>query len=364
MVIQRRSDSYDRRITMTNCPIKDAIEVGSGTFGKVYKLNQDGRVFAVKKFTQPNSDALHITTLREIKALKAIDSKYVLKINRILVNSHIVHLVFPYYQYDLYRLMGTENFALAEIKHIFWQVLKGVESIHSSGYLHRDLKTANILINRCPRRGSPLERSGDMQRRADDQRCPDRRHTCRHGDGDCDAGRDSPDRSKRARIEGRCGQDEEYTGASSEYEACICDFGMARTQGKDMSPGVVTLWYRPPEILLGSSSYSRSADVWSLGCILLEFFYKKPIFRASTDVDELYMIIELCGSINKESFPGCTALPLFNKYKLKEGTRCIVERFSQHSKEAADLADKMLRLDPDERISIQSCLGHPFFTAA
>ncbi|ELA41171.1 CMGC/CDK/CRK7 protein kinase [Vittaforma corneae ATCC 50505] len=354
MVIQRRGDdSCNRRITVCNYPIRDIDEVGSGTFGKVYKMDRDGKTFAVKKFTYSNSDALHITTLREIKALRAIHSKYVLKINKILVNSYVIHLIFPYYQYDLYKLLGVENFTLGEIKHIFWQILKGVESIHSSGYLHRDLKTANILINRRSR--------GDLSARGCDGRYIDN-HKNFDGYRNYGGYNGSKDSSfKRTRIEEKSG--EEYPGTPSGYEACICDFGMSRIHGIDMSPGVVTLWYRPPEILLGSSSYSRSADVWSLGCILLEFFNKKPIFKANADIDELYMIIELCGSIHEESFPGCAKLPLFSKYKLKEGTRCIHERFSQHCKEAADLADKMLKLDPNERVSIQSCLGHPFFTS-
>lgn len=373
MVIQRRDDTSSK-ITRCNVSFKSNEEVGSGTFGKVYKVQTSTEVFAVKTFVHSKA-MLHLTTLREIKALRSIKSRYVLKINKILVNSYVVHLVLPFYEYDLYKLISSENFSLNEIKHIFWQILKGVEAIHNAGYLHRDLKTANILINNTLKsnqmKGDEKERQprqGNRKPRMEDKRGHYERYPSSH------AYDDFPDRFKRNKLEDinqlenlveetvitdRPG--EEYPGIPSEYEACICDFGMARIPSKEMTESVVTLWYRSPENLLGARVYTRAIDVWSLGCILLEFFNKKPVFNANTDIGVLQMVVDMCGSINSETFPDCGILPLFAMFKLQDGKRCIVEKYGKYNQDMADLADKMLILDPRKRISIRECFDHPFF---
>lgn len=329
MVIHERT--VDDKIYNITKRVKDidlSTEIGCGTFGKIFKTSYANRAYAIKKFTYSNKNELHITTLREIKALRAIKSKYVLKILDIIIYEYTIHLKFFYYEYDLYRLIGEKRLSLEEIKHIFWQILMGTEAIHNAGYIHRDLKTANILIDHVPINNI---NSINIDRRSDD--------------------------GKKYKSK------EDYHGEESQYSVCICDFGMARVCGKEMSPGVVTLWYRAPEILLGSTTYTKSSDIWSLGCILLEMIHQKPIFKANVDIDELYMIIDLCGSINEQSYPGSTSLPLYNKYNLKEGNRCIFDRFSYFDKNAVDLADKLLRLDPKDRISIENALLHPFFTS-
>ena len=53
---------------------------------------------------------------------------------------------------------------------------------------------------------------------------------------------------------------------------------------------VVTLWYRAPEVLLGSSRYSCPIDVWSIGCIMAEMVTKKPLFQGDSEIDQLYRI--------------------------------------------------------------------------
>lgn len=325
MVIQRR-DKEKKDLVLVDVELKTDGIIGSGTFGKVTKVMLGVEIYALKAFTISSNDLLHVTTIREIKALRSINSQYVLRIEHIIVNNYTVFLLFPYYDYDLYRLIGSENFTLQDIRQIFWQVLMGVKAVHDNGFLHRDLKSANILLNRR------ISEEGEVL---------------------------SVNKSGyRESIESRPGS----VADGAMYDACICDFGMSRKQSKEMSPEVVTLWYRPPELLLGSSLYTKAIDIWSLGCILLEFFNKKPIFKMNTEVDALYMITELCGSINEQSLPGCTAMPLYGKFNLKEGKRQILQTFSLHSPEAVDLADRMLRLNPNERLNIDDCLQHSFFT--
>lgn len=359
MIISRRNES-PKRICRTVLNYTKRKEIGSGTFGKVFEASRNGRRYAIKEFTYAK-EAYHLTTLREIKALRAIKSRYILQIKEIVVQHFQIYLVFDFYDYDLYRMIGTENFTLCDIRHIFWQIVKGVEAVHNRGYLHRDLKTANILIGRVnPGREAEMHKSTEERKRA----CwyPDRSHSQENeGDG-LSGGVEGETHLLEHGPESHAFDDsEDYPHSPSGYEARICDFGMSRQRSREMTQGVVTLWYRAPELLLGMATYSTAIDVWSLGCILLEFFKKKPIFKANTEVENLEMIIELCGTINEESIPGCTSYPLYPKYNLKEGVRCIIEQFSSQSAKAADLADKMLILDPAKRITLDGCLRHPFF---
>lgn len=434
MIISERNVT-PKRISRTVLNYTRKKEIGSGTFGKVFEASRNGMKYAIKKFTYAK-EAYHLTTLREIKALRAIKSRHVLQIKEIVVENFQIYLVFDFYDYDLYRMIGVENFTLCDIKHIFWQVLRGVEAIHGRGYLHRDLKTANILIEKASRSVQecfPSHRAKNEDRPAstkfkkavhsersahndgvglcvarrsgcsgskncyEDQRsyctldemdghrgnrkrrvceCSDKSH--RHEKGDPRGADGAFSQASGKEVSGAV-KDEvgdsshfpecdlmltssgNYPHNPSGYEVKICDFGMARQRSREMTQGVVTLWYRAPELLLGLTTYSKAVDVWSLGCILLEFFRKKPIFKANTEVESLEMIAELCGTINEQSVPCCANYPLYPKYNLKEGTRCIAERFSPYSAKAADLADRMLVLDPEKRISIEECLQHPFF---
>ena len=75
---------------------------------------------------------------------------------------------------------------------------------------------------------------------------------------------------------------------------------------------VATLWYRAPEILLGSIEYSTPIDLWSVGVIFVELVTKQPLFPGDSEVDQLYRIFRICGTPNEERWPGVTDL---KKYK-------------------------------------------------
>lgn len=340
MVLYKRGVE-ERIIRRTKVNAKNCKEIGAGTFGKVYKYEKERCTYAIKTFTH-SKEQMHITTLREIKALRTIRSRYVIRLEEIIIEDYKVHLLFPFYEYDLYRMLGDENFTLADIKHIFWQILKGVEAIHKHGYLHRDLKTANILVSK--------EGQVEKNRKDNLDKCSDEQ------------------KNKRIKVDSKEENEigleenikEKYPHSESSYDVCICDFGMSRTRAKNMTPSVVTLWYRPPEILLGSTGYGVFSDVWSLGCILVELINKKPLFKANTEIEVLKMIVNTCGSIDEASL---TSLPYFRDYNVQQGNRNITEKISGFSMEGADLADKMLRLDPESRISIKDSLQHPFFNS-
>jgi serine/threonine protein kinase len=96
----------------------------------------------------------------------------------------------------------------------------------------------------------------------------------------------------------------------------IADFGLARavtTPHMPFTREVVTLWYRAPEILLGSSRYSTPVDMWSCGCILAEMATGSALFNGDSEFGTLMRIFELCGTPSDENFPGVTELPHFNR---------------------------------------------------
>ena len=139
-----------------------------------------------------------------------------------------------------------------KIKKLLHQILSGIADCHMKRIIHRDLKPANILIDKSAGTSPPI-----------------------------------PDNIK------------------------IGDFGLARTFSLPVRPSsqeVVTLWYRAPEILLGSVEYSTPIDVWSIGCIFAEMVTKKPLFSGDSDLDQLYRIFRILGTPNESNWPGVTKL--------------------------------------------------------
>lgn len=101
----------------------------------------------------------------------------------------------------------------------------------------------------------------------------------------------------------------------------IADFGLARAAGiptKGYTHEVVTLWYRPPDVLLGSQKYSDTIDLWSVGCILAEMANMRPLFPGQKEEDELNRIFEILGTPNPKIWPGVDDLPHWNNYHFKE----------------------------------------------
>lgn len=149
-------------------------------------------------------------------------------------------------------------------------------------------------------------------------------------------------------------------------ELKITDFGLARPIEENRlkyTPGVVTRWYRPPELLFGSDIYDESIDIWGAGCIIAEMYIRKPLFGASSDLDQLKLLCMYCGTPTEENYPGVSELPDFSKVQLKPEKRILREYLESKKldKNAIDLIDKMLIMDPKQRITAQQALEHEYF---
>jgi len=146
----------------------------------------------------------------------------------------------------------------------------------------------------------------------------------------------------------------------------LADFGLARPISKkgsgNYTNNVITLWYRPPELLLGAHKYGSSVDCWSVGCILAELLYKKPIFPGKTEIDQLDLIFRLCGSPTDENWADAKNLPWYKSFKPKKIYKPrLREAFKHFPPNALDLVEKLLTLDPKKRITAEEALDSQYF---
>jgi len=145
----------------------------------------------------------------------------------------------------------------------------------------------------------------------------------------------------------------------------LADFGLARAVAipvKNYSHEVVTLWYRPPDVLLGSTHYPSTIDIWSSGCIFAEMAKGTPLFPGSSNNDQLMRIFKVLGTPDEKLWPGLvelksdykTAFPKYPPIKLRNAVSNLDDL-------GYDLLEKMVCYDPGQRLSAVKCLEHPFF---
>uniref|UniRef100_M4BPH4 Cyclin-dependent kinase 2 homolog n=1 Tax=Hyaloperonospora arabidopsidis (strain Emoy2) TaxID=559515 RepID=M4BPH4_HYAAE len=145
----------------------------------------------------------------------------------------------------------------------------------------------------------------------------------------------------------------------------ISDFALVRATGiprRTYTMEVVTLWYRPPEILMGVRGYSSAVDIWSVGCIFAEMAQGKPLFTGISEIDQLFQIFSKLSTPTSETWPGFSSLPNYH-FEFPHWKRRPLNRlFPRISDLGIDLLTKLLVYNPDQRITAEDALRHPYFS--
>ncbi|NXR05616.1 CDK10 kinase, partial [Semnornis frantzii] len=279
--------------------------IGEGTYGIVYRARDTltDETVALKKVRMDNEkDGMPISSLREITLLLQLRHPNIVELKEVVVGNHLesIFLVMGYCEQDLASLLENMQtpFSEAQVKCIILQVLKGLQYLHENYIIHRDLKVSNLLMT--------------------DKGC-----------------------------------------------VKIADFGLARTYGmppKPMTPKVVTLWYRAPELLLGMTTQTTSIDMWAVGCILAELLAHKPLLPGTSEIHQIDLIVQLLGTPNENIWPGFSKLPLASQYTLrKQPYNNLKHKFPWLSEAGLRLLHFLFMYDPKKRATAKDSLESSYF---
>lgn len=220
-------------------------------------------------------------------------------------------MVFEYMEYDLTGILDTPeiHFTQDHIKSWSTQLLSGAHYMHRNKVIHRDLKASNLLINE----------KGELK---------------------------------------------------------IADWGLARSWNSEMkrlTNRVVTLWYRPPELLLGCLEYTPKIDMWSIGCIIAEMFRRSGFLKGANEATQLDLIFRTVGHPTKDSWPDIDEkCKLWSKFKPETGKPLFPNRLEAALKanlpnpkwmteNATHLISMLLTLNPDRRWCAEEALLADYF---
>jgi len=283
-------------------------KIGQGTYGIVYKAKNinTNEIVALKKIKFDDDDeGIPSTALREVSLLKELQHNNIVNLKKVIFYESQLYLVFEYLNHDLKKHLKNygKKFSNKEIKSYVYQILLGIQHCHENRILHRDLKPQNILVD---------------------------------------------------------------TTNNDKHVLKLADFGLARTYNlpnKTWTHEVITLWYRPPEILLGCKVYSIYVDIWSIACIFIELINGKPVFKGDSQICQLMHIFKVMGTPTRDNNIWNDVFKLkyfqhtFPKWKPKN-IKTVVPNLNQFG---CDLLAKMLVLDPKKRITSKQALKHPYF---
>jgi len=284
-------------------------KLGKGAYGIVWKAidKKTRQTVALKKIFDAFQNATDAQrTYREIMFLQNLMHDNIIRLYNVLKadNDKDIYLVFEYMDTDLHAVIRANILEEIHKQYIIYQCLKTLKYIHSADLLHRDIKPSNLLLN-------------------------------------------------------------------SECHMKLADFGLARSIssiGKDEGPVltdyVATRWYRAPEILLGSTKYTKGVDMWSIGCILGELLGGKPMFPGTSTMNQLERIIAVTGKPTQQDIDSiqspfaASMLESIQDVKKKN----LEDMFPKAKPEALDLMRKLLQFNPEKRITAEEALKHPFVT--
>ncbi|XP_037782370.1 cyclin-dependent kinase 10-like [Penaeus monodon] len=279
--------------------------IGEGTYGVVYRARdtKTNEIVALKKMRmEKEKDGMPISGLREIMLLQSCNHPNTVCLKEVVVGRSLesIFLVMEYCEQDLASLLDNMQipFMEAQVKCIMIQVFKGLAYLHCKEIVHRDVKVSNLL----------LTNQGTIK---------------------------------------------------------IADFGLARELGYPMSPmtpQVVTLWYRAPELLFQAKTQTTGVDMWAAGCILGELLLHKPLLPGKSEIEQINLIINLLGTPNDNIWPDFSQLPAIENFTLKpQPYNNLKTKFPMLSSSGHRLLNFLFMYDPKRRATAEECLESSYF---
>lgn len=354
---------YKHRKDLTRGSVVDKYDIvgyiAAGTYGKVYKAQnkvQEKRknatednipvdLFAIKKFkiesTIKNPDnvvnytGISQSAIREMSLCKELNNVNIINLIDIILENKSIYMILEYCEHDLLQIIHyhshpeVKSIPLKNVKSLIWQILNGVTYLHKNWIFHRDLKPANIMVT--------------------------------------------------------------STGVVK-----VGDLGLARKFNNPLQSlytgdkVVVTIWYRAPELLMGTRYYTPAIDLWAIGCILAELLSLRPIFKgeeAKFDMNnkklvpfqknQFLKIIEILGVPTQNNWPDLSKYPEYYSFQQMVQNEVAENKTSNstnqshllnwykmiggNNKSCFKLLLELLTYDPNMRITADNALIHEFF---
>ncbi|XP_054722380.1 cyclin-dependent kinase 14-like [Uloborus diversus] len=263
----------------------------------------NNKVVALKEIRLQPEEGAPFTAIREASLLRGLKHANIVTLHDIIHTRETLTFVFEYVHTDLSQYLERHPGGLhpKNIKLFLFQLLRGLAFCHQRRVLHRDLKPQNLLISE----------TGELK---------------------------------------------------------LADFGLARAKSvpsHTFSHEVVTLWYRPPDVLLGSTNYSTSLDMWGVGCIFIEMVIGKAAFQGMKDtMDQLDKIWRVLGTPTEETWDGVTEFPNYKPQKFGHHKPQVLSAAFPRLTEITlgeKLAQSFLQLQPRLRISASEAIRHAYF---
>lgn len=289
-------------------------KLGEGTFAIVYLAHlrsTPDHLIAIKKFKIPaapdqRSDGLNVDSIREIKYLQELSHPSIISLLDVFsTKDQSINMVIEYFPHgNLEQLIKDRRVAYgaADVKAWMAMLARALHFCHHRFVLHRDIKPNNLLI-------------------------------------------------------------------AADGQVKLADFGLARAFADpyaNMSHVVITLWYRPPELLFGARHYSGKVDVWSMGMVFAELLLRVPYAATMSDkeIAQLETICDAVGTPREENWPGVSTLPNYvemDRVVPVRGREYYMAKFPTAGGQGVDLLMAMLKLDPRERASAREVLEHAWW---
>jgi len=285
-------------------------KLGKGAYGIVWKAidKRNRQTVALKKCFDAFRNATDAQrTYREIQYLNQLGKgKGHDNIIRLLSviradNDRDIYLTFDFMETDLHAVIRANLLEDIHKQYIIYQLLRAIKYMHSGGLLHRDIKPSNLLLN-------------------------------------------------------------------SDCHVKVCDFGLCRSIAEMQGPNpvltdyVATRWYRAPEILMGSTKYTKGVDIWSVGCILGEMILGKPLFPGTSTMNQLEKILQVIGEPSAEDVKSINSpfAATMLESLAKAPQKALKDLVPTASPDALSFMDSCLKFSPLNRSTVETCLEHPY----